>query len=85
MDNELEVFFQEYPGTISLEGFNSAIIGTAQRERSGPPVLVYSFDKIIEILMENDEMDYDEAVEYYGYNIEGSYMGEQTPIFLYTI
>jgi hypothetical protein len=38
------------------------------------------FNKIIEIL--NREMSYDEAAEYYTYNIEGSYMGEQTPIYM---
>jgi len=38
--------------------------------------------KVIEILMREDGMDYDEAVEYYQYNILGSWVGEHTPVYL---
>ena len=34
----------------------------------------------IDILAES--MDYEEAVEYFEYNVIGAYVGEQTPIFL---
>jgi hypothetical protein len=41
--------------------------------------LVYSVDKIVEILMK--DMSYDDAIEYFDFNIAGAYMGEATPIF----
>jgi hypothetical protein len=27
-------------------------------------------------------MDYDEAMEYFSYNVEGAYVGEATPAFI---
>ena len=32
-----------------------------------------------------DGMEYDEALEYFDFNIAGSYVGEQTPIFIHKI
>jgi hypothetical protein len=42
---------------------------------------VYDIDRIIDILIE-DGMSYDDAVEFYQYNIVGSYVGENTPSFV---
>lgn len=62
------------------ERFDAAIIGVT--ERMGQlPTICYNKTKVLEILME-DGMDYDEAIEYYEYNIVGAWMGEQTPTFL---
>lgn len=33
--------------------------------------------------MERDEMAYEEAYEFFSYNIIGSWMGENTPVFIY--
>ena len=38
-------------------------------------------EKIIKILKKRDGMSEDEALEYFYYNIKGSYMGEGTPLF----
>jgi hypothetical protein len=38
---------------------------------------------IIETLKERDGMSYDDAVEFFGFNIEGAYVGEFTPIYLW--
>ena len=45
--------------------------------------IIYSVHNIIETLMERDEMSEEEAWEHYSFNIEGSYLGEYTPIFIY--
>jgi len=45
--------------------------------------IIYSADKILEILQEDQGMSYDEAVDYYCYNIECIYIGEQTPILMW--
>ena len=39
---------------------------------------------ILELLMGRSEMTYEEAVEYFDFNIAGSYMGEYTPLYLET-
>jgi len=43
-------------------------------------VLIYDYEKVIEILMK-DEMDRDEAEDFFSFNILGAYMGEKTPLF----
>jgi hypothetical protein len=62
------------------ESFDEAIVGYIERANS-PPVVCYNKDKVLEILMK-DGMDWEEAEEYYYYNIVGAYMGERTPVFL---
>lgn len=67
---------------LIVDGFDKAIIGVAERINLGP-VAAYDVEKILEILMERDEMDYEEALEYFQYNIIGSWMGDYTPVFIY--
>ena len=45
--------------------------------------MVYETEKILSILME-DGMTYDEASEYFDFNVAGSYMGVYTPLYLET-
>jgi|TARA_Y100000389_G_scaffold39193_1_gene33584 hypothetical protein len=68
---------------LICDGFDEAIIGVAERINLGP-VAAYSVEKIIEILMERDEMTYEDAYEYFSYNVIGAWMGEYTPVFIYT-
>jgi len=64
---------------LRIDGFDDCCIGIV--ERCGePPVLCYSSDKIISVLMK--EMNYDDAQEYFDFNIAGAYMGPLTPYFL---
>ena len=63
---------------LIADGFDAAIIGTTTKD-----LAVYSISKIIEILIERDGMDEEEAVDYFYYNIDGAYMGEETPIFVF--
>ena len=67
--------------SVILDGFDDAIIGITEEFGRGPRIL-YSKDKILEILTSNEQMDIAEAIEYYEFNILGSYLGERTPIFL---
>lgn len=76
-----------YPGSeddmlfLEPEYFDEAILGIAQRA-GGLFAVCYSEPKIIEILMREDGMDADEAVEHYSFNVLGSYVGESSPVFL---
>ena len=73
--------FNDGDNLIVLHGFSEALIGISEKFGEEPR-LVYSKDKIIEILMEEDEMSDEEAIEHFYYNIIGTYMGEGTPTFI---
>ena len=69
------------PEALMCDGFDEAVIGMAERINLGP-VVAYSVDKIINIMIERDGMTYEEAVEYFEYNQQGAWMGEGTPCFI---
>jgi hypothetical protein len=66
---------------IKIDGFDAAIVGVASRIGS-EDFLVYSREKCIEILMADDDMNYDEADEFLDFNVAGAYVGESTPAFM---
>ena len=68
------------PEAMAADGFDDAIIGIAY-SIGNEPLLAYSVNKIIEILM-REEMTEEEAREYYDYNIVGAYVGPGTPVFV---
>lgn len=75
---------EEYLDTIDesallCDGFDDAFIGFSQRINE-PLTAVYSYEKMLEVLIERDGMDYDEAAEYLDFNVLGAWVGPQTPI-----
>jgi len=64
---------------LLADGFDEAFIGIARQ--FGIPFAVYDRAKCIEILTENG-MHEDEAEEYFMFNVEGAYVGENTPAYL---
>jgi hypothetical protein len=73
--------FSEEP-LITFDGLDEAILGIA-RVHTQPTRVVYSFMGIIKILMENGIDDYDEAVEYFDFNISQLWAGDNTPAIMY--
>lgn len=73
-----EVIADLNPEALFADGFDRAIMGYDCHGR-----VIYSIDTIIETLVERDGMDWEEASEYFSFNIEGSWLGESTPIFMY--
>jgi hypothetical protein len=69
---------EEHPDLLTLDGFDEAVIGIV--ERCDLLVVCYDKNKIIKILMR--DMNHEEAMEYYEFNILGAYMGEHTPVYL---
>ena len=61
---------------ILADGFDKAIIGVCNNDMR----VIYSKSLCIDILM-NEGMDEEEAIEYFEYNVSGSYVGEKTPIW----
>jgi hypothetical protein len=70
---------------LKIDGHDDAIIGPALIWGNGSriSVLVYDAEAIRNTLMERDNMDADEAREYIEFNIEGAYMGPDTPILVW--
>jgi hypothetical protein len=74
----LEKILEQYESEEILiaDGFDNAVIGIDESTMR----LIYSVEKCINILMEQG-MDMTEAVEYFDFNVSGSYVGEKTPIW----
>ena len=62
---------------LKADGFDDAIIGVDYQHTE--PRLIYSVTKCLEIL--EKDMDSEEAMEYFDYNVRGAYVGEKTPIW----
>jgi hypothetical protein len=74
----LEALIEAHPDTEFLiaDGFDEAIIGY----HPGSERLIYSTAKAIQILI-SEGMDEEDALEHFYYNVEGSYVGDKTPIW----
>lgn len=73
----LEKIIEQFPEAefLKADGLDNAITGVAFPSMR----LIYSVPKCIEILM--DDMNEEEAEEYFYYNVSAAYMGEKTPIW----
>ena len=71
------------PDALICDGFDDAIIGIAERINLGP-VIAYDVEKMLDILIKRDGMTYEEAMEYFDFNIKGAWVGEMTPVFITT-
>ena len=64
---------------LLADGFEEALIGYV--ERAGIPIIAcYDKSKCIDILMK--DMNGDDAVEHFYFNVLGSYVGDYTPCFI---
>lgn len=72
----LQEILDNYEDTEFLiaDGFDDAVMGLEIPSMR----LIYSVKKVIEILIK--EMNYEDAVQHFEYNVAGSYVGENTPI-----
>ena len=64
---------------VFADGLEEAFIGIGYQFND--PIAIYSKKKAIQYFVEQG-MDEEQAYEYFDYNVIGSYVGEQTPIFL---
>ena len=66
---------------LKADGFNEAVIGSITSYGRSETVL-YSTQKILEIMVDRDGMTEEEAMEFFDFNIIGSYNGDGMPSFL---
>jgi hypothetical protein len=74
MYNKILEWFPE-DEILKADGFDDAIIGIDGSSMR----LIYSISKCIQIL--SKDMSEEDAIEYFEYNVSGSYVGEKTPIW----
>ena len=64
---------------LLADGMEAAFLGIGYQFTK--PVAVSSKKRALEALMKQG-MTYEDAVEYFDFNVQGAYVGEQTPVFL---
>ena len=80
--DEISSKFEEMEENVLLmDGFEEAFIGYSQRINE-PVLAVYSWEKMVDVLMTRDGMSDEEAIEYISYNCQGAWVGERTPIIV---
>jgi len=67
---------------LTADGFDEAFTGVTEFLPENLPRAVYSYEKCVDILMQRDGMDREEALEYMEFNVTGAYVGKQTPVFV---
>ena len=80
---KIEIIQEMYPDEELLvaDGFDDAIVGYFDELKK----VVYSSNACVDILMANHGMEYDEAIEFFAFNVQGSFVGDKTPLFINTI
>ena len=80
--NKREEISEDYPDLLVMDPtyLDEAIVGVVTR--IGLEAVCYNSNKVIELLMTNEGMTEEEAVEHMEYNMKGSWVGETTPVFL---
>jgi hypothetical protein len=80
-DNKLKNFLKDFDESIvPADGLDYAFYGVAKTETGYQAI--YSTERIIAHLMEEDMMDFDAAEEFMHKNIFDAYQGENPPIFM---
>ena len=67
---------------LLADGFEKAFIGVSLTQPSREEVAVYDFDTCIKVLMSRDDMDEEQAVDYFYFNVVGAWVGDYTPLFI---
>jgi hypothetical protein len=74
----------EEAGALLLEPrgvYDSALIGITEGN-FGNRVAVYETGKVIQALMDAHDWEYEDAQEWFDFNVAGAYVGESTPQFM---
>ena len=67
---------------VKYSGFDDAMVGVGQ-QLGGPPVAVYLFEKVIELIVEADKCSPEEAVEKFKTEVVQMSFGVRTPMIIY--
>jgi hypothetical protein len=68
---------------IILEGFDAAILGVGESAGWDSPRVVYDYQKCLDVLMEQNNWEREDAIEWMDYNVINVYMGKGNPVFVF--
>ena len=78
----IDLYADDEPEILFADGYDGAIEGVVwDGERTR---VVYTTEEILKILMDRDNMTYDEASEYFDFNVARAHVGVYTPLYLET-
>jgi hypothetical protein len=79
---KIDQLHEMYPDLelLQADGFDDAIIGI--EPLSGK--VIYDIDKMV-IVLNQEGLSSEEAIEYLDYNVLNAYVGENTPIYIQTL
>jgi len=63
------------------DGFENAFVGSSISAFNREQVAIYDYEECIAVLIQQD-MNEEDAVEHFQYNVIGSWVREDTPIFI---
>jgi len=63
---------------VTADGFDDAILGIDSKSYR----VIYDADIMVEILMEDEGMSEEDALEHLDFNVFNAWIGDQTPIYL---
>ena len=69
------------PDILFADGWDDCILGTAYSP-GREWLVVYDGDAIVKKMVDRDGMTFEEAEEFFSFNIEGAWVGERTPVFV---
>tara|TARA_R100001510_G_C7655958_1_gene215516 strand:+ start:5771 stop:6061 length:291 start_codon:yes stop_codon:yes gene_type:complete len=64
---------------LLADGFERALVGITQGSN---PVAVYDINKMVGVLVEDEDMTPEDAMEHLDFNVIGAYVGEKTPMYI---
>jgi len=67
---------------FDMNDFGDCIVGVVE-QIGRSKVVCYDYDKVIDKMMHTDGMSYEDAVEYFEFNIGAAYIGAGNPAFMY--
>jgi hypothetical protein len=65
---------------LVADGFDDCIVGIGRQFTK--TFVVYDYAQVIQTLVDRDGMDWDDAVEFFEFNIVGAWVGDSTPCFM---
>lgn len=68
---------------LKCDGYDDCVIGHLEMPFSDQFRLVYDADKVVAKLQYELSSTYEDALEYFTYNILGAYVGEGGPLFVW--
>jgi len=81
----IEATYSDYSDKILLaDGFDEAFLGIGENSQANP-VAVYSVEKCLDLFADQFEDADDpvgDAIDFFEFNVRGSYVGEFTPMFV---